>query len=312
MGNTKKNVYMPSRLTRGNIVELVGALNFFFESAGLKIRDVFLYFDRVNKVDVLGILVLYKFLEYSVMHSCFENPTFNLTYNKYLDNEIGKFGFSDLIAALMNNKAKEHYYKNLDTQVTEDFILAPIAILRGIDMRAQKKKAQKEIAKYYGDNDTTAMILQVFSEIFQNYLSHAETDNRSIVVMHGDKQKIAFACADNGVGILKSMKANPRYSSLKVEVMLKKSLKRGVTSKEGTNHLGYGLFYINEVVSRLGGQLIIYTDHYFLYNRAGRTSITRLHKWHGTIIYVTIPLHQAITIDDIETETNNDIKINFI
>lgn len=312
MVSTKKNVYMPSRLTRGNIVELVGTLNFFFESAGLKIRDVFLYFDRVNKVDVLGILVLYKFLEYSVMHSCFENPTFNLTYNKYLDNEIGKFGFSDLIAALMNNKAKEHYYKNLDTQVTADFILAPIAILRGKDMRSQKKKAQREIANYYGDNDTTAMILQVFSEIFQNFLSHAATDNRSIVVMHGDKQKIAFACADNGVGILNSMKENPRYSSMKAEAMLQKSLMRGVTSKEGTNHLGYGLYYINEVVSRLGGQLIIYTDRYYLYNRGGKLNIMKLHNWLGTIIYVTIPLHQAVTIDDIETDTNNDIKINFI
>lgn len=312
MANKQKMVFLPSRLTRGNVVELVGTLNFFFNVAGQKVKNMFLRFDNVSKVDVLGILVLYKFLEYSVMHSCFDSPTFNLTFNKFLDNEISKFGFSSLITGLMNNKAKEHYYRNLDTQVTADFIHAPIAILRGKDMQSQKKKAQKEIANYYGDNDTTAMILQVFSEVFQNFLSHAETDNRSIVVMHGDKNKIAIACADNGIGILKSMSDNPTYANLKPTKLLLKALERGVTSKEGTNHLGYGLYYINEVVSRLGGQLIIYSDRYYLYNISGKINITSLHNWNGTIIYISIPLHAAVTIDDIETEYNQDIKINFI
>lgn len=312
MANKQKMVFLPSRLTRGNVVELVGTLNFFFNVAGQKVKDLFLRFDNVSKVDVLGILVLYKFLEYSVMNSCFDSPTFNLTFNKFLDNEISKYGFSSLITGLMNNKAKEHYYRNLDTQVTADFIHAPIAILRGIDMQSQKKKAQKEIANYYGDNDTTAMILQVFSEVFQNFLSHAETDNRSIVVMHGDKNKIAIACADNGIGILKSMSDNPTYAKMKPTKLLLKALERGVTSKEGSNHLGYGLYYINEVVSRLGGQLIIYSDCYYLYNISGKISVTSLHNWNGTIIYISIPLHAAVTIDDIETEYNQDIRINFI
>lgn len=312
MAPKQKIVFMPSRLTRGNIVELVGTLNFFFELSGQRRKDLFLRFDNVRHVDILGVLVLYKFLEYSVIHRCFDTPTFNLTYNKYLDNEISKFGFSSLITGLMNNKAKEHYYKNLNTQVTADFIHAPIAILRGKDMHSQRKNAEREIARYYGDNDTTAMILQIFSEVFQNFLSHAETDNRSIVVMHGDKQKIAFACADNGVGILSSMKNNPRYCSIKPERLLLKTLERGVTSKDGTNHLGYGLFYISEVVTRLGGQLIVYTGHHYLCNRSGNTSVSRMHNWNGTIVYVTIPLKEAVTIDDIETEYDQDININFI
>ena len=95
--------------------------------------------------------------------------------------------------------------------------------------------------------------------------------------------------------------------------MFCKVLERGVTSKdfEGSNHLGYGLFYVNEVVSRLNGQMSIYTDDMMLQNQHGKLSITQISRWEGTLISINIPLLQAITIDDIEPQYDNNIKINF-
>lgn len=313
MASKYKMHYLPSRMDRTNIPEVLGKLSHIFDSAGRNITDIFLNFDNVRSIDITGVLVLYKFLEFSLNHNCYKNPRFNLLQNKNLEQMIEKFGFSNLITKLMDNKTKEQYYMNLTTQVTEDFILAPVAMIKDEDSTSQKENALKQIVNYYGNNDMSTMILQLFSEIFQNFISHAEKDDLSVIVVHGNKKKIELACADNGIGIVNSLRKNSKYSSLKTDKLFCKVLERGVTSKdfEGSNHLGYGLFYVNEVVSRLNGQMSIYTDNMMLQNQHGKLSIIQISRWEGTLISINIPLLQAITIDDIEPQYDNNIKINF-
>lgn len=313
MASPYKMHYLPSRIDRTNLPEVIGKLGHIFDSAGQNLRDVFLNFDNVRSIDITGVLVLYKFLEFSLNHHCFENPRFNLIQNKRLEQMIEKFGFSNLITKLMDNKTKEQYYKNLTTQVTEDFILAPVAMIKDEDSTTQKENALKQIVNYYGNNDMSTMILQLFSEIFQNFISHAEKDDLSVIVIHGNKKKIELACADNGIGIVNSLRQNNKYSSYKSEKLFRKVIERGVTSKDyvGSNHLGYGLFYVNEVVSRLNGQMSIYTDKMMLFNQHGKVSLTQMARWQGTLISINIPLSRAITIDDIEPQYDDNIKINF-
>jgi len=55
----------------------------------------------------------------------------------------------------------------------------------------------------------------------------------------------------------------------------------------------------------------IYTDNMMLQNQHGKLSITQISRWEGTLISINIPLLQAITIDDIEPQYDNNIKINF-
>ena len=107
------------------------------------------------------------------------------------------------------------------------------------------------------------------------------------------------------------MKENQRYSLYKSESLFPKVLERGVTSKEKSNHLGYGLYYVNEVVNRLKGQMSVFTDNMILQNDHGRIYISKIAHWQGTLINVNIPLKQSVTIDDIESQIDNNIKINF-
>ncbi len=311
MDTKLKIIYLPSRIDRNNIPEIISKLEYIFQSSGKEIPNIFLNFNNVKVIDITGVLVLYKFLEFSVTHCCFKNPLFNLTQNVILEDKIEKYGFSTLITKLMDNKTKEQYYKNLSTQVTADFILAPVAMIKGDDSTTQKENALKQIVNYYGNNDISTMILQIFSEIFQNFISHAEKDTLSVIVVQGNKNKIEFACADNGIGIINSLKENQRYSLYKSESLFPKVLERGVTSKEKSNHLGYGLYYVNEVVNRLKGQMSVFTDNMILQNDHGRIYISKIAHWQGTLINVNIPLKQSVTIDDIESQIDNNIKINF-
>ena len=311
MDTKLKIIYLPSRIDRNNIPEIISKLEYIFQSSGKEIPNIFLNFNNVKVIDITGVLVLYKFLEFSVTHCCFKNPLFNLTQNVILEDKIEKYGFSTLITKLMDNKTKEQYYKNLSTQVTADFILAPVAMIKGDDSTTQKENALKQIVNYYGNNDISTMILQIFSEIFQNFISHAEKDTLSVIVVQGNKNKIEFACADNGIGIINSLKENQRYSLYKSESLFPKVLERGVTSKEKSNHLGYGLYYVNEVVNRLKGQMSVFTDNMILQNDHVRIYISKIAHWQGTLINVNIPLKQSVTIDDIESQIDNNIKINF-
>ena len=224
MDTKLKIIYLPSRIDRNNIPEIISKLEYIFQSSGKEIPNIFLNFNNVKVIDITGVLVLYKFLEFSVTHCCFKNPLFNLTQNVILEDKIEKYGFSTLITKLMDNKTKEQYYKNLSTQVTADFILAPVAMIKGDDSTTQKENALKQIVNYYGNNDISTMILQIFSEIFQNFISHAEKDTLSVIVVQGNKNKIEFACADNGIGIINSLKENQRYSLYKSESLFPKVL----------------------------------------------------------------------------------------
>ena len=62
-------------------------------------------------------------------------------------------------------------------------------MIKDEDSTSQKENALKQIVNYYGNNDMSTMILQLFSEIFQNFISHAEKDDLSVIVVHGNKKK---------------------------------------------------------------------------------------------------------------------------
>lgn len=312
MAKSLDTFFLPSRIERTNILEIIGRLACVFDYSGQNRPNFFLNFDNVKKIDALGVLVLYKLLEYSVTHQCFKKPLFNLTHNNPIEQQIEKYGFSELITKLMDNKTKEQYYKNLTTLVTKDFILAPVAMLKDEETSSQKTQALKDIVNYYGSNDISTMILQLFSELFLNYISHSENDNKSVIVVHGNKHKIEFGCADNGIGIIASLRANPRYKNVHSMQLLRHAVERGVTSKENTDHVGYGLYYINEVVSRLNGQLLILTDEWMLQNTHGKINVKQVARWKGTLLSINIPLTFAVTINDIEPVFNPQIKVNFV
>jgi hypothetical protein len=131
----------------------------------------------------------------------------------------------------------------------------------------------------------------------------------SIIVVHGNKSKIQISCADTGNGIVETLRSS--FGSSSDEYILQKSTQKGITSKPNTNHMGYGLWYINEIVTKTKGKLEMFSQKGYYKNSAGKVQSVGSCFWKGSIINIELPLAQPITIADIETRSKNGLKINF-
>lgn len=306
-------IKVPSRMTINYEDEIIRKLNCIYDYAQ-KLRSFFaLEFIDVKEIDLLGLLILYKFLEYSVLNKCFNNPyLLNFDSNKVISNRVSYFGFSELLDELKNSKDSDKQYKNLQINVAKDFIIAPMALLKETNSSDYlNTEYAKRIESYYIDEKTNTMIFTVFSEIFLNFWAHASGDNKSIIVAHGNQNYVEIACADTGQGIIKSI--TEAYPNCKREKALQMALIKGVTSKKNTNHMGYGLWLINEIVEKTKGKILLQSEEYCYENNQGKTRFRQTPCWHGTIVYVKLFLSNPVTIDDIEQKNKElkTLKINF-
>lgn len=303
-------------LDAGHISSFIRLINCVFDYEGKEIPAFHLDFSRVERADLLGVLLTYKVLEYSAVHRCFTAPSHNIYGNQNLMNTIDKFGFEDLIKSLMSIKKNRitKEYKNLEIKNENDCVIAPIALLRTEHYHSElviKNKYEPIITGFYQDDSVVEMILEVFTEIMHNFWAHA-TDERSIITGYGNKSFFEIACVDNGLGIDGTIHSSfPKYNGGKA---LSYAMSRGVTSKGGTNHMGYGLWFINEIVSRTKGTLQIISNNSTFCNNNGKSAVQDCPNWHGTIVYIKIPLTNPITIKDVEEKHYelNEINVNFI
>jgi hypothetical protein len=303
-------------LDAGHISSFIRLINCVFEYEEKEIPAFHLDFSRVERADLLGVLLTYKVLEYSTVHRCFTAPSHNIYSNKILTNTINKFGFEDLIRLLMavNDSMITKEYKNLEIKNENDCVIAPIALLRTEHYHSEiviKNKYEPIITGFYQKDAVVEMILEVFTEIMHNFWAHA-TDEKSIIAGYGNRNFFEIACVDNGLGIDGTIHSSfPKYYGGKA---LLYAMSRGVTSKSGTNHMGYGLWFINEIVSRTKGTLQIISNKSVFCNSNGKYSVQISPNWHGTIVYVRIPLSHPVTIKDVEDNHSelNEININFI
>ena len=310
---SNKVIVVPKWLTINCEGELIGKLNYFYSCKEKRKGNFYLSFSKVEKVDLLGLLLLYKFLEYSVVNNCFENPTLlDFDANKILKERIHFFGFKDLVNELKNNKDPEEEYQNLRVNVSSDFIIAPMALLRDKETSEYLNRTYaKQIEDYYTNKKVSSMIFSVFSEILLNFRAHAKIDQKSIIVAHGNSNFIEIVCADSGIGIVESIVRS--YPRCHRKNAISKALQRGITSKMNTNHMGYGLWLVNEIVTNTKGRLMIQSENIAYENISGKTRNYSAPFWQGTIIYVKLYIADPITIDDIERDNRqlNEIKINF-
>lgn len=288
----------------------ISKLNFFFDIADKRKEHYSIVFEKVEEVDLLGVLLTYKFLEYGIKNNCFRDP--NLYLNEVMQTQIKRFGFHNLISDFIRGNEARKEYEKLKVEIKDDFLIAPIALIRGDDNNRDiiKQKYLPVIENYYNESAICTMIFQVFSEVLHNFWSHAVKDTLSIIVVHGNKSKIQISCADTGNGIIETLRS--KYSKKSDEFILEKSIEKGITSKPNTNHMGYGLWYVNEIVTQTNGKLEMFSQHGYLRNLAGMIKSVKSCYWKGTIINIELPLSIPITIADIEKKLNNNLKINFI
>ena len=57
MDTKLKIIYLPSRIDRNNIPEIISKLEYIFQSSGKEIPNIFLNFNNVKVIDITGVLV---------------------------------------------------------------------------------------------------------------------------------------------------------------------------------------------------------------------------------------------------------------
>jgi hypothetical protein len=306
----------PKVLKPNNIVELLNSLEKAFKMEEQLVPDAKINLTKVKKTSLLGVLLNYKFIEYTYKNNCFKKP--EMIVNEYVKKQWERYGFTKLIHSFVSNKdLTEKNYKNLKVKVDERFIIAPQALLRSKDYsdRFMKSEFLPKIEDYYKKNDkVVSMIFLCLSEILLNFWEHAVDDTNSILVAEGNDNHIEIACADTGNGIITTLNKIFENSSIDRAETLKKSVEKYVTSKKMTNHMGYGLWILNQITTKTKGRFHIYSEGAYFKNDFGKEIADKCGYWKGTIIYLSLPLNNPVTLTDIENHDSkkfNDIKINW-
>lgn len=272
--------------------------------------------EKIRKTNVLGMLIIYKIIEFSVEKKCFKSPA--IFYGDFIEEKWAEYDFLPLINSYIDKTDSSSKFKQLKIQLNEKFILAPQPLLRDSNFTDNylKTKFLPKISEYYkGNQKVISMIFTCFSEILLNFWEHAVHDTKSIMIADGNNSYMEIACADTGNGIISTLKNNPKYKDFSKEELILKSVNKDVTSKEKTNHMGFGLWIIDQIVTAINGRFHLFSEGVSYSNEYGKVKVNKTGYWKGTIVYIALPINNAKSLNDIaifKSEKMNDIKIDFI
>ena len=135
---SNQHLSLPKRLVINSLFDIISRVNFVFDLNEKKESDFFLNVEKVKNVDIIGILILYKFIEYAVVKNCFNNPVTNYNHQSYKINQFVKlFGFEEYFNAYIKKKDLNKALNNLDIETSDGFIIAPQVLAKG---KIQSKK----------------------------------------------------------------------------------------------------------------------------------------------------------------------------
>jgi len=307
----------PKNFKANDVITFLTEVEKAFELKDVMQPNVVFDLSKVQSTNILGILLMYKFIDYTYNNNCFHK--LNISTNEYINKLWTKYGFWDLINLYVSNKnVLDKGYKRLNIQVEDNFIIAPQPLLRNDNYSNEVlvTKFLPKIKEYYSFNDrVVSMIFQCLSEVLLNFWEHAVEDTKSILVADGNKNSIEIACADTGNGIISTLGQSFHSENISIEQIIKKSVQKGVTSKKMTDHMGYGLWILNEIARLTNGRLHLYSQGAYFRNDFGKEKSGNCGYWQGTIIYLSLPLINPKTLSDIEVfnsnKVMNELKINW-
>lgn len=270
-----------------------------FKMANKAVPNVLFNADGLKKTNLLGQLLIYKFMEYSFKKNCFHKPEFSI--KKDIFNEFKKTGFQNLVLSYVNDTKKE--FEKLKFEEEDGVFIAPINLVN-FENDDYQNLYVPQIRDYYTNLKVAFIATLCMSEIAANYSAHAVDDTNSILVAKGNLNYFEIACADNGKGIISSLRPAivNNYNS---HEMLALAMQKGVTSKKGTCHMGYGLWLVNKIVSTLKGELAIYSEKAYYTNIQGKIKKGDNDFWQGTITHIRLPLNSRNNVDAVYENLKN-------
>jgi hypothetical protein len=313
MSLINRRIVAPKHFRANSIVKFITDCQDIYSLANKRENGFLLDLEKVKECTMIGVLLVYKIIEFSIKNNCFNAPMYlmDVPFREAME----KYGFTKLILTYLADKdVAENEFANLKISVSDNFIIAPQALLRNDKYSSEllNKKYLPQIEKYYSFNDrAVTMIFLCFSEILLNFWEHAVDDTQSIIVANGNKSNIEIACVDNGKGILTTLKLAGKEQKDNLNTLIS-AVEKGVTSKDLSNHMGYGLWIIDQIAERTNGRFRLYSEGYYYYKEFGKVKIGKCGHWQGTIVYLSIPLQTPVTLADIEPTDNNNLQINWI
>ena len=306
----------PRRFSINSIEDFLEEHEILFSWQQKEQPNVHLNYEQINKIGLVGLLLIYKIIDFTYQNNCFRKPA--LHPSDELHQAWHDYEFWELMQAYISNKdVTEKAYKEFKVKVEEKFIIAPQALLRNNSYTNEylQKEFLPKISNYYAYNERIVTnVFTCLSEILLNFWEHAVEDTKSIIMAAGNKSKVEIACADTGKGILSTLsKEFPELRS-KPEEILSKSLDEGVTSKRNTYHMGYGLWIVNEIVKHNNSRLHIYSEGCYYKNDYGKITKGSCGYWGGTIVYINLDITNSLTPNDfnlIDPRTFSELKIKF-
>ena len=315
MTSINRIITAPKHFKANSIIQFIDDCSPIFNLIGKNENGFLLNLEKVKECNMIGVLLVYKIIEFSIKKNCFNGPMYlmGLPFREAME----KYGFTNLIITyLADRNVAEREFANLKISVSDNFIIAPQALLRNDKYSSEllNKKYLPQIENYYTFNlKAVTMIFICFSEILLNFWEHAIDDTQSIIVANGNNTNIEISCADNGQGIVSSLKNAGKEQKDGISTFIS-SVKKGVTSKDMSNHMGYGLWIIDEIIKKTNGRFHLYSEGFY-YQREFNTVKSGLTGfWQGTVIYLSIPLNKPITLCDIEKPDEKDnfnLQINW-
>lgn len=305
--NSKAVIFKtPSSFNERTMRDFLSSVEPVFRMKGKDVENVTFDVSYTTSANILGMLMIYKFLDYTVKNKCFMKPLFNV--GDFTKRLLDSSGFTKWVLSYVNDINKPADYGELRYQVSNDLFIAPIALNRQSEDIATSS-VNNSICQYYGYNPSIRFaILTCIGEVISNFAAHADNETKTVLVASGNKNHFELACADNGIGIVSSLndiinRELPRKENYEV---LERSLDKGITSKldASSGHMGCGLWILNQYITATKGEMHIFSEGAYIHNHQGRMRRGKCGYWKGTIIYLTLPLSAPNRI----AETTNKLN----
>ncbi len=314
LADINRRIIAPKNFRPNAIISFINDCQDIYRLVNKKEEGFLLDLGKVQETTMIGVLLIYKIIEFSSKNKCFKAP--QCWPSDSFKEAMEKYGFTKLISNYFENKdAVEKEFANLKISVSDNFIIAPQALLKNDKYSSEElnSKYLPQIEKYYITNEKVVkMIFLCFSEILLNFWEHAVDETQSIIVAHGSKTKVEIACVDNGKGILTTLKLAGKERKDNVSTLMS-AVEKGITSKELSNHMGYGLWIIDQIAKKAEGRFHLYSEGCYYIRERGKIRAGKCGHWQGSIVYLSIPVNNPVTLSDIEkVNTNNNVQINWI
>lgn len=136
-----------------------------------------------------------------------------------------------------------------------------------------------------------------FYEVLDNVLTHSERKCGTAVMRYlPDENKIQILVADDGIGILESLHANPKFVDVSESDAVRMCINDGVTDGKG---MGFGLYSTSRLVKNVGITLEIHSGKSKLLYDGVNISVEDTVEWKGTLVYLELHSDKEINPNDV-------------